>query len=128
MSAGPSAELSADVSKMTNIGTEVDLDIFERRYLAIAWSQLPGRDDQWLADLARHNLAFGAVRRPDQTLIEVRDVDADTTVVDIVASDMPYLVDSLRAELERRNCPAERVLHPQIVVRRDAEGRLVQVY
>ena len=128
MSAGPSAELSAGVSKLANISPDVDLDIFERRYLAHAASQLPGRDDRWLAQLAEHNLELGAVRAPGQTVIEVRDVDADTTVVDIITNDVPYLVDSLRAELERRSCPAERVLHPQIVVRRDDAGRLLQVY
>jgi glutamate dehydrogenase len=136
MSAGPSAEMSADVSDTKSTATpatpaadpDVDASAFERRYLAHAASQLPGRDDDWLAGLARSNLGFGAQRRPEQTLLRVLDLDADTTAVDIVTGDVPYLVDSLRAELERRGCPAERVLHPQIVVRRDDEGRLVQVF
>ncbi len=138
MSAGPSAEMSADVSDSKNPATDqdrsdaggpdVDAAAFERRYLAHAASQLPGRDDDWLARLARSNLGFGAARRPEQTLLRVLDLDADTTAVDIVTGDVPYLVDSLRAELERRGCPAERVLHPQIVVRRDADGGLRRVY
>src|SRR6476469_1709764 len=124
MSAGP-AEMSADVSLLL---PDVDVDVFTSRYLAHAASQLPGRDEDSLVSLARDNLAFGAVREPGVTLLRVRDLDADTTAVDIVTGDVPYLVDSLRAELERRNCPAERVLHPQIVVRRDDSGRLVEVY
>ncbi len=128
MSAGPTTEPSAGVSERPPVGAEVEIDIFERRYLAHAASQLPGRDDEWLARLTRRNLALGAVRKPDETLLEVRDLDADTTVVDIVTGDVPYLVDSLRAELERRSCPAERFLHPQIVVRRDDEGRLQKVF
>ena len=128
MSAGPATEPSAGVSDRPPVGADVEIDIFERRYLAHAASQLPGRDDEWLARLARHNLVFGAVRKPGETLLEVRDHDADTTVVDIVTGDVPYLVDSLRAELERRSCPAERVLHPQIVVHRDDEGRLQRVF
>src|SRR6476661_2974122 len=124
MSAGP-AEMSADVSLLL---PDVDVDVFTSRYLAHAASQLPGRDEDSLVSLARDNLAYGAVRERGVTLLRVRDLDADTTAVDIVTGDVPYLVDSLRAELERRNCPAERVLHPQIVVRRDADGRLLYVY
>jgi glutamate dehydrogenase len=125
---GPSLETSADVSEIHPAIPDVDVEIFDRRYLAHAASQLPGRDDEWLTALARRNLAFGAVRPPGQTLLEVSDPDEETTVVDIVTGDVPYLVDSLRAELERRGCPAERVLHPQIVVRRDAEGELRKVF
>jgi glutamate dehydrogenase len=127
MSAGPSAELSVDESKLREIA-DVELDVFERRYLAHAASQLPGRDDEWLAQLARHHLAFGSVRGADETLLAVRNLGTETTVVDIATGDVPYLVDSLRAELERRSCPAERVLHPQIVVRRDEAGRLLKVF
>jgi glutamate dehydrogenase len=130
-SAKPSAhpvETSVDVSDIEHAIPDVDLDVFDRRYLAHATSQLPGRDDAWLTALARRNLAFGAVRAPGQTLLGVSDPDEETTVVDIVTGDVPYLVDSLRAELDRRGCPAERFLHPQVVVRRDADGRLQKVF
>jgi glutamate dehydrogenase len=122
MSAGH-AEMS---EHLTGLG--VDTDVFGSRFLAHAASQLPGRDDEWLASLARGSLEFGAVRRPDETLLRVSDLDADTTAVDIVTGDVPYLVDSLRAELERRSCPAERVLHPQLVVQRDDAGRLIKIF
>ncbi len=118
------AEMS---TQMTDLAPGVDIDVFVSRYLAHAASQLPGRDEEWLARLATGNLEFGAVRHGGQTLLRVTDLDAETTAVDIVTGDVPYLVDSLRAELERRSCPAERVLHPQIVVRRDADGRLSKV-
>ncbi len=118
------AEMSTE---MTDLARGVDSDVFVSRYLAHAASQLPGRDEDWLSRLAASNLEFGAERRDGETLLRVTDLDADTTAVDIVTGDVPYLVDSLRAELERRSCPAERVLHPQIVVQRDADGRLTKV-
>ena len=118
------AEMS---TQMTDLAPGVDTDVFVSRYLAHAASQLPGRDEEWLARLATGNLEYGAVRREGETLLRVTDLDAETTAVDIVTGDVPYLVDSLRAELERRSCPAERVLHPQIVVQRDAAGRLTKV-
>ncbi|MGH8862287.1 MAG: NAD-glutamate dehydrogenase domain-containing protein, partial [Jatrophihabitantaceae bacterium] len=113
---------------MSDLAMGVDVDVFTSRYLAHAASQLPGRDDDWLTALARRSVAFGNLRRRGETLLRVGDLDPATTAVDIVTRDVPYLVDSLRAELERRNCPAERVLHPQIVVQRDTDGLLAKVF
>ena len=45
-SAKPSLETSEDVSEIQRNLPDVDLDIFDRRYLAHAASQLPGRDDE----------------------------------------------------------------------------------
>ena len=106
----------------------VMFDVFSHRYLAHASSQLPGRPTSALTALARDSLAFGTTRRADETLIRILDVDASTTAVDIVTEDAPYLVDSVRAELDRLGHRVERVLHPQLVVRRDAEGRLSEIF
>src|SRR5581483_4850589 len=106
----------------------VDLDVFARRFLAHAASQLPGRPDESLAGLARASLSFGATREPGQTLIRVVEVDDEVTAVDVVTGDAPYLVDSARAELERTGYEIERLLHPQMVVARDGTGRLVKIY
>ncbi len=114
----------------SNAGPEAgtDLDVFERRFLAHASSQLAGHGEEALAELARDALAFGAVRAADQTLLRVIDRDEHTTAIDVVTTDAPYLVDSIRAELVRRGYPPERILHPQLVVARDEDGRLAQVY
>jgi glutamate dehydrogenase len=104
-----------------------DPEVFARRYLAHANSQLPGRDDAALDELAGQALQFGAVRPLGETLVRVRDVAGDTTAVEIVTADVAFLVDSVRAELERAGRPPECVLHPQLVVRRDGAGLLQQV-
>jgi glutamate dehydrogenase len=111
-----------------DIPASVDADAFARRYLAHAGSQLPGRDEDVLSALAAGNLAFGLVRAPGQTLLRIFDVDADTTVVDVVTADAAFLVDSLRAELHRGGREIRRVLHPQLVVSRDADGRMVRIF
>ena len=49
------------------------------------------------------------------------------TVVEIVTDDMPFLVDSVTAELSRQERGIHLVVHPQLVVRRDATGALWQV-
>src|SRR5689334_5697774 len=108
--------------------TAVDVDAFERRYLSHAGSQLPGRDDAFLSKLAQEQLAIGAVRPPGETLLRVTDLDADITAVDVVTTDVPYLVDSLRAELDRQHHSTRSVLHPQMVVTRGEDGRLRVVH
>ncbi|MEZ5117118.1 MAG: NAD-glutamate dehydrogenase [Candidatus Nanopelagicales bacterium] len=49
------------------------------------------------------------------------------TVVEIVTDDMPFLVDSVSMELARQGLPIHLVIHPQLVVRRDVVGRLLEV-
>ncbi len=49
------------------------------------------------------------------------------TVVQTVVDDMPYLVDSVIAELGRDGAQVRRIIHPIIVVRRDVAGELLEV-
>ncbi|HWE91849.1 MAG TPA: NAD-glutamate dehydrogenase [Pseudonocardiaceae bacterium] len=49
------------------------------------------------------------------------------TVVQVVTDDMPYLVDSVVAELTRGGLNVQRVVHPIVVVRRDMAGALLAV-
>jgi glutamate dehydrogenase len=49
------------------------------------------------------------------------------TVVEIVTDDMPFLVDSVSAELSRQDRAIHLVVHPQVVVRRDIAGALLEV-
>src|SRR3712207_1866802 len=49
------------------------------------------------------------------------------TVVEMVNDDMPFLVDSARMEINRQGYGIHLMIHPMIKVRRDPEGRLVDV-
>jgi glutamate dehydrogenase len=102
-------------------------DVFSRRYLAHAGSQLPGRPSRALTLLARDALALGSIRKPDEMLLRIVDVDGATTAIDVITADAPYLVDSVRAELDRQGHPVERILHPQLVVTRDEAGQLTSI-
>jgi glutamate dehydrogenase len=91
----------------------VDNEVFERRFLAHAASQLAGREDDALSALATAAYAFGASRARAETLVRVTPIDAETTAVELVTADAPYLVDSVRAELTRSRA------HPAPPVGRD---------
>src|SRR5919107_201762 len=49
------------------------------------------------------------------------------TVVEMVNDDMPFLVDSTRMEINTQGYAIHMILHPLMKVRRDDEGRLVEV-
>ena len=68
-------------------------------------------------------------RQPRQALVSAALLDDGLRglSVDVVADDMPFLVDSLTAELSRWGCAISWLVHPQLAVRRDAAGVLVEV-
>ncbi|MDA3021073.1 MAG: NAD-glutamate dehydrogenase [Actinomycetota bacterium] len=72
--------------------------------------------------------AFAQVRPVDTPLVEVRDADdAPFTVAMVVTDDMPFLVDSVSGELSLEGRSVRLIIHPQLVVRRDAAGQLLEV-
>ncbi|EKV32115.1 NAD-specific glutamate dehydrogenase, large form [Caenispirillum salinarum AK4] len=52
---------------------------------------------------------------------------SDHTIVEIVNDDMPFLVDSVTAELNRLDLVVHLVIHPIIHVKRDENGRLLEL-
>ena len=50
------------------------------------------------------------------------------TVVDIVNDDMPFLVDSVTAEINRQNLSIHLTVHPIVRVERDRTGRLTRLW
>ena len=84
-----------------------------------------------IADFVRMADALLAERAPEATVIHLADAAADNppadavTVLGILNSDMPFLLDSTLAELAAAGAGLRLVAHPIVNVRRDAAGRLV---
>ena len=49
------------------------------------------------------------------------------TIIEVINDDMPFLVDSVTAEINRRERNIHLLLHPVVRVRRDAKGRRVEL-
>ena len=49
------------------------------------------------------------------------------TVIEIVYDDMPFLVDSITSNLNRKGYTVHLVIHPVVRVRRDAKGHLLEI-
>ena len=52
---------------------------------------------------------------------------ADRTTIQIITDDSPFLLGSVHGELTRRDLAIHLVLHPQVSVRRDDDGRLLEL-
>jgi glutamate dehydrogenase len=78
---------------------------------------------------------FAHERRPGTAKVRVfhprreeHGWEAPYTVVEIVNDDMPFLVDSVTAELARWDAEVQLIVHPVLRVERDAEGRVLAVH
>jgi len=77
--------------------------------------------------LAGHRPQGTASVRVFTPTVEVNGWSTGHTVVEVVTDDTPFLVDSVTAELARQDRAIHLVVHPQILVRRDVTGRLLEV-
>jgi glutamate dehydrogenase len=78
--------------------------------------------------------AFAGRREPGERKIRIYNPvfeehgwQSTHTVVEMINDDMPFLVDSTRMEVNRQGYAIHMILHPLIKVRRDEEGRLIEV-
>ena len=85
-----------------------------------------------VAALAERTWSLLAIRRPGTSKIRFEaptgtvggDRLKDISVLEVVNDDMPFLVDSVMAELAERGVDVRFVVHPVFAVVRDTEGRL----
>jgi glutamate dehydrogenase len=109
-----------------------DVERFLRAYYADAAPEDLGELDLYGAALAHWHLLQR--RRPGERKVhaytptlEEHGWQSTHTVVEIVTDDMPFLVDSVAMALTRRGSAIHVFVHPMIKVRRDDEGRLLEL-
>lgn len=115
-------------------GREAVLAYLQRYYLHTAPEDLGGRDpvDVFGAAASHYRLAEN---RPQGTAnvrvhtptVEENGWTCSHSVVEVVTDDMPFLVDSVTNELSRQGRGIHVVIHPQVTVRRDVTGKLIEV-
>ncbi|MEV1291874.1 NAD-glutamate dehydrogenase [Pseudonocardia sp. NPDC049635] len=79
------------------------------------------------ASVVDAHLTLAARREPGRAVVRVVPTGGGATTVDIVTDDMPYLVESVLAGVGRAGGTVRRVVHPILVVHRDATGTLTGV-
>ncbi|HEY6398532.1 MAG TPA: NAD-glutamate dehydrogenase, partial [Solirubrobacteraceae bacterium] len=92
-----------------------------------------GVRDLYEAAVSHWNLAQQRTRTEAKVRVYNPDRDRDGwesphTVIEIVTADMPFIVDSITMELARQGQNIDLVIHPVLRIRRDVEGRLLEVF
>ncbi|MEU5819517.1 NAD-glutamate dehydrogenase [Streptomyces sp. NPDC047803] len=113
---------------------DVLLSYLQRYYLHTAPEDIEGRDpiDVFGAASSHYRLAEERPQgkanvRVHTPTVEENGWTCSHSVVEVVTDDMPFLVDSVTNELSRQGRGIHVVIHPQVVVRRDVTGKLVEV-
>ena len=111
----------------------------KRRFLQQYVSDIPvddliGRKEAIIARAALDHLSFGARRRRGQALLRIfnpteesHGYTSDFTFVEMVNDDMPFLVDSVAAAINRHDLAVHITVHPVIGVLRDRQGKLTGI-
>jgi glutamate dehydrogenase len=108
---------------------------FVRRYFAhVAPDDVIYTSQETLLGGALSLWDFGAQRTPGSPKIRLFNPSQETnswglehTVIEIINDDMPFLVDSVSAEMHRRDRKIHLLLHPIIRTRRDAQGNRIEI-
>src|SRR5688572_20224743 len=75
---------------------------------------LASRSTKELAAIVDHAMAFLQEKPIGAPRIAIRPLDGDHAVIEILNRDMPFLMDSIAAELHARGLAIDLVLHPLI--------------
>ena len=114
-------------------GKEGSADFLRQYFGNVPVEDLEGRSSETMARAALAHLAFGKVRRKGSALIRIYNPDGEAgklagrTVVEMVNDNMPFLVDSVSAAVDRQELTIHTTIHPVLHVERDAAGRLKSV-
>ncbi|MBT8089274.1 MAG: NAD-glutamate dehydrogenase [Gammaproteobacteria bacterium] len=110
-----------------------------KRYLKQYFANVPvedlqGRSEKVMARVALDHLEFAAKRRKGEALIRLFNTTEKEhgytsafTFVEMVNDDMPFLVDSVAAAINRHSMIVHITVHPIIFVKRDKDGQIEAV-
>jgi len=119
------------------LGT-VDAELAEafarQLYRWVAAEDVAERDPLDLYGLALGHFNFARERAPGTPKVRVYNPrfeehgwQSTHTAVEIVTDDMPFLIDSVSMELNRRGFGVHLMIHPVLGVRRDDDGELLEI-
>ncbi|MGW1317732.1 NAD-glutamate dehydrogenase [Streptomyces sp. NPDC002426] len=133
--AGSGAEEGTEAARDQGAGANTLLAYLQRYYLHTAPEDISDRDpvDIFGAASSHYRLAENRPQGTANVRVHTPTVEENGwtnshSVVEVVTDDMPFLVDSVTNELSRQGRGIHLVIHPQVIVRRDVAGKLIEVF
>ena len=122
-------------AKSEHISSRKQIRQFLDQYVAdVPVEDLDGRSAEIMARIALSHLDFGATRRKGQTNIRIYNPTDEEhgyssayTFIEMVNSDMPFLVNSVSAAINRHELNVHITVHPIIRINRDDDGNMKSI-
>ena len=89
--------------------------------------ELQNGSPERLARAAVEHLRFALKRRPGRSKVRVYNTADHRTVIEIVNTNMPFVVDAVSIAVAEAGLGIDLTVHPIFSVRRDKEGKLLTV-
>src|ERR671913_566213 len=99
--------------------------LLQRYYWSEPAAEVLGHEPTDLADLALGHLRLAEVRPPGSATVDAGHLPDGRAVIRLVTDDMPFLVDSVTAEVVRQGFALAHIVHPVVVVRRGLRGQIL---
>ncbi len=111
------------------------LERFVREYFSyVAEEDLIDADIENLYGEVLSHWNFALDRKPTEDKVHVFNPQhekngwqSNHTIVDIILTDKPFIVDSIRMALNTRSLTTHLLIHPVINIKRDAKGRITEI-
>ncbi len=111
------------------------IKLFLRQYFAhVPYEDLHGRVEKIMARVALDHLEFGARRKKGEPLVRIfnptvedHGYESAFSFIEMVNDDMPFLVDSVFAAINRQGLTVHITVHPIIRVVRNSRGKIEQI-
>ena len=111
------------------------IDSYLRRYFRnVPYEDMAGRSPKVMGQAALAHLENARVRKPGKPILRIfnptdkqHGYQSAFTIVEMVNDDMPFLVDSVSAAINRAGLAIHMTVHPIYRVQRDRRGRLTSI-
>ena len=128
-------EIVATKPRSTSLKSPRESESFLRQYFAdVPYEDIHDRTPKIMGLAAASHLDFAKVRKPGTPLLRIFNPDekihgyqSPYTIIEMVNDNMPFLVDSLSAAIERQKLAIHMTVHPVLRVQRDKRGRLTAI-
>ena len=128
-------EIVASKPKSKCLKGGAETESFLRRYFAdVPYEDIQDRTPTIMGRAAVSHLDFAKIRKPETLSLRIFNPDkkihgyeSPFTIIEMVNDNMPFLVDSISAAIDRQKLTIHMTVHPVLYVIRDSRGRLQRV-